>query len=550
MKKLRFAPFCRVSTESQERRGESLRTQKAQITQAVEMLKGELISDPWKYSGQEHSTPDYEKKRLDALLKDSGKGLFDAIIVPDPSRWSRDNLKSKTGLEILKTNNIRFFVGTTEYDLFKPADVLFLGMSTEMNEFFAMEQARKSIENRIARAKRNIPVAGNLPYGRTYDKNTNQWGIDPEKQKQIELAAQMYLDGTGIPETAKMFNMNPASMWKTLTKRCGTQWEIRLRNKRLKIDETVTLTVPALLKPGVIQAIRAKAKANKTYSHGEIKHKYLLSRVIFCQECGYAMYGQTNHSGRQYYRHFKHGVRDCVDKSFWIPADRLEKVVFIHMFSLMGGDVVGLQKAMKKAIPNRDEINKLRADKKIFEAKYQKAANEEQNLIRAIAKGIVSDDSAKSTMDDIKERKALLQKEIDRIDPQIQDVPTDNQIEKRAKLAYRMLGEIFASPDHFKKMTYDHKKKLIKETLFAGKDPAGNRYGVYVKKGNEKGTFEYKILGDFISLVGKLKPGKIDISQFAKSDKSLEYLESLINEKLSKEALGKRHAHYDLGIYK
>ncbi len=67
-KLLRFAPLVRVSTEAQERMGESLRTQQAQIEQAVKALNGTLISDPWRYSGQEHSTPGFERKRFDLLL--------------------------------------------------------------------------------------------------------------------------------------------------------------------------------------------------------------------------------------------------------------------------------------------------------------------------------------------------------------------------------------------------------------------------------------------------------------------------------------------------
>ena len=138
MKKLRFAPLIRVSTEGQEKQGESLNTQEKQIKQYVDFLKGEIPKSCWTYSGQEHATADFERQKLNRLLADSGKGTFDAIIVCDVSRWSRDNRKNKEGLEILRQNGIRFFVGTTEFDLFSPQATLFLGMSTEMNEFLCL----------------------------------------------------------------------------------------------------------------------------------------------------------------------------------------------------------------------------------------------------------------------------------------------------------------------------------------------------------------------------------------------------------------------------
>ena len=111
---LRFAPLIRVSTEPMAVKGKSLRTQTAQIQQYVKSLEGIIPDNCRVYSGQEHATPEQERQKLDALLKDSSNGKFDAVIVCDASRWSRDNLKSKEGLNILRNNGTRFFVGTNE----------------------------------------------------------------------------------------------------------------------------------------------------------------------------------------------------------------------------------------------------------------------------------------------------------------------------------------------------------------------------------------------------------------------------------------------------
>ena len=146
-KGLRFAPIIRVSTEGQAQKGHSLKTQKEQIQRAVQILGGTIPGHCWRYSGQEHATPDQERRKLDQLLEDARKDLFDAVIVCDASRWSRDNRKGKEGLEVLRTNGIRFFVGTTEYDLFNPEQLFFLGMATEVNEYAASASAWKSVIN-------------------------------------------------------------------------------------------------------------------------------------------------------------------------------------------------------------------------------------------------------------------------------------------------------------------------------------------------------------------------------------------------------------------
>jgi DNA invertase Pin-like site-specific DNA recombinase len=100
-KKLKFAPIIRVSTEKQADKGESLKTQKSQIEKFVSIHDGIIPDYCWQYSGQEHATPNKERLKLNKLLKDSTKEIFDAVIVCDTSRWSRDNGKSKDGLQTL-----------------------------------------------------------------------------------------------------------------------------------------------------------------------------------------------------------------------------------------------------------------------------------------------------------------------------------------------------------------------------------------------------------------------------------------------------------------
>ena len=57
----------------------------------MERLGGRIVE--W-YGGQEHGTAGYEKKEVDRLIADAGRGRFDAVIVTDADRWSRDNTKS------------------------------------------------------------------------------------------------------------------------------------------------------------------------------------------------------------------------------------------------------------------------------------------------------------------------------------------------------------------------------------------------------------------------------------------------------------------------
>lgn len=215
MKKLRFAPIIRVSTEDQEKKKESPALQKKQIEQYVNILGGIIPANCWKYSGQEHATGIEERKKLNALLKDATKNLFDAVIVCDASRWSRDNQKSKQGLQILRDNDIRFFVGTTEYDLYSPEQTFFLSMAVEIGEFQANQGSQKSIMVRLEKAKRGEP-ATRLPVGRTWSKEKG-WGVKPEVKEQWQNIAKEFLAGKAFTYLGTKYKMSRSHIRLILT---------------------------------------------------------------------------------------------------------------------------------------------------------------------------------------------------------------------------------------------------------------------------------------------------------------------------------------------
>lgn len=493
---LRFAPLIRVSTEGQASKGQSLRTQTAQIQQYVKSLDGFIPECCWRYSGQEHATPDQERAKLEQLLTDSSKGKYDAIIVCDTSRWSRDNQKSKQGLEVLRNNGIRFFVGTMEYDLYNPEHSFILGMSAEVGELQARQQALKSITNRIERARCNVPTSGKLPYGRTFDRKTETWGLDPEKQKDIQWAAERYLAGDSIVHIAKILGMNFSNLWKILTQRSGTAWECRFRNKKVNVDETVTILVPPLLDEETIQAIKQQGEANKTYEHGVIKHHYLLSRMIFCKECGYALMGQSNHGNRLYYRHPRHRKHTCGSRK-WLPAPKIEEAVLQHLFQMFG-DVDRIEKAVEKATPNLEEVNRLQAEQQELQQSKETVQAERDNLVKLTAKGILSEDEVDKQIKDVRSRLQAIQDRFDVIEAHLASRPDPEQVKRKSKLAKAVVADVLKSEAAYKKMTYERKRKLV-ETAFAGKDAEGCRLGVYVKQTSDGWRFEIRgILDTFI----------------------------------------------------
>lgn len=511
---LRFAALIRVSTEQQKETGESLRTQTADLKAAVVQLGGEIVE--W-YGGQEHATPGHEKKELNRLLQNSQKQPkpFDAFIVAHPDRWSRDNSASRDGLEVFRQQGIRFYVGTTEYDLFNPEHDLFLGMSAVIGQYLARNQMSKSMKNRIKRAERGIPAAGKLPFGRTFkwhDEETREnghWEIDPEKQRVIQDCAKRYLAGEAIKDLATEYRMNAANLHKVLNHVSGTKWQIEFKSKPLNIHEVVEMDIPALLDKDTIAAIRAKADANRTFTHGHIKYEYVFSRMISCAHCGYAMTGQANHNGRRYYRHV-HTERDKLcpgpARKMWIPADEIEDNAMRHLFEAFGNPAA-VAKAIEDATPNDTRIREAQDRLASLNEDLTKLERSRQRILDLVVKGTISQTSADSQLQKLKEREQKLGGEAAKFTAELAHIPSPDSVKNAGMMIagqFRRYTNAKAiatkqlANSVFEEMSNAEKRKLC-QMVFSGTTPDGKRMGIWISWSNEGKAWRYEIHGQLLS---------------------------------------------------
>lgn len=497
---LRFAPLIRVSSERQERQGESLHTQRKQLESAIASLNGTVYE--W-YAGQEHATPENERQILERLMQDAKAYKFDAIMVADATRWSRDNGKSKDYLQILRKNNIRFFVRNEEMNLFYPLHIFILGMSVEVGEFFGREQAYKSIINRIERAKKGYPSSGHLPYGRTFDKETSTWGIIPNLKAQVEEMAHSYLyENATFEQLSRKYKIQGTYIHKILTKRSGDTWEQHFENKNCGINETVETTVPRLLPEHVIEAIKKKCQSRKIVDHGAYKNKYLLARFIFDASTGYALTGTPAGSKNLYYRTYKpetpqYQVRaDLIDNAVQdVLFEALSDNNLLYTYVFDGEEAKDMEgELLKKRAKHQKELTTLTTKL----SNYADAiGNYEGKTIQTFLK------SLEMKICEAERKIRELENTIALIDAQLQSLPTKQDImsarEKlREGLQKAMEMSAWQTGVTFHSLPFEDKRVLLK-LLFAGKDAYGKRYGVYVTmiEKNKRYSFEaYGRLGN------------------------------------------------------
>src|SRR5262249_7673914 len=147
-----------------------------------------------------------------------------------------------------------------------------------------------------------------LPFGRTWDKKTKRWGLDPDKRAQIEEVAARYLAGESLVELAEEHGHSYCNLYKILRERCGPVGQQRFRDPRFRIEVAGDVTVPPLLPDETIRRVRERLEDNRTNRHGSPLYDYLLNGFMFCGGCGYNLTGELN-KGHLTYRH-PHTKRD------------------------------------------------------------------------------------------------------------------------------------------------------------------------------------------------------------------------------------------------
>ena len=228
-----------------------------------------------------------------------------------------------------------------------------------------------------------------------------------------------------------------------------------------------------------IKAIKEQASSNRTATRGYSKHPYLLSRMIFCRECGRALSGQTQKNGK--HRYYRHRIKtDC--KNFaYIHASLIEAEVFSHIYWMIG-DKTGFEQAVIAATPNREGIEKaeMRLQQIAFELK--KVTNEQDRLIDSVAEGLIPKYKIKPKMDRLIDCESLLNSEKKSLLATIENQPTKDEINSRFKGWKRILKAQYEhNPDRLLNMSSDERRQLL-QALFTGKDGNGQRFGVYVRK--------------------------------------------------------------------
>ena len=301
------------------------------------------------YTDEAQSGTNLERPGFQSLLKAAKRHDFEAVIIYDITRGSRDVGDWFTFRKAMLLLHIQVISVTQQLgDITKSNDFLLELISVGMGQTEVLSNRAKSIDGATAKAKQGVFLGGVAPLG--YDIVDGQYVINPTEAETVRTIFSMYADGYGysaILEAVKgatgkrgrPLGKNSLSSILRNERYIGTYtWnkrQIKLMSKWaggrpnpncVRIENSIE----PIIDKETWERVQKRMEDHNRNASGKAKQPYLLSGLIECEECGstYVGHSSTNRKGyehRSYFCGSKYRTRTCHSKN--ISADVIETFV-------------------------------------------------------------------------------------------------------------------------------------------------------------------------------------------------------------------------------
>ena len=360
------------------------------------------------YSAKTDDRPDFQR-----MIKDSGKKIFDVVLVWKLDRFARNRFDAVNYKYQLEKNGVHL-VSAMEPISQGPEGIMVESMLIGMAEYYSAELALK-----VARGERENALqckynGGVVPLGFTIGKEDRLYHIDPETAPIVQEIFSRYADGEPAEKIAASLNE------RGLRTRTGKPFVKNsffqiFRNRRYigeyRYKDIVTPGgIPAIVDQDLFDRVQQRFEQNRI-AHGRPAKEdvsYLLTTKLFCGKCGTLMGGEsgTSHMGNTYYYYKcgnakRHGKAHCDLKA--IRKEPLERFVVDTAIKVIFSDEIIEQLIDLVMEAQQKENTRLPVLKDQLRDTEKRLAN----LLEAIEQGILTP-TTKQRLDELEARKEAL----------------------------------------------------------------------------------------------------------------------------------------------
>ena len=195
----RVAQYARFSSDNQ--RSESIDAQIRAMNQFCKQNHWQVVST---YTDEARSATTDNRPQFQQMIADSGKGLFDIVLVHKLDRFSRDRYDSAIYKKKLKKNHVKLCSVLERMDD-SPESIMMEAVLEGMSEYYSKNLAREVMKGMNETALQCKHTGGCPPLGYDLDENrhliVNQW-----EAQAVRIIFQMFADGYGYSEIIERLN--------------------------------------------------------------------------------------------------------------------------------------------------------------------------------------------------------------------------------------------------------------------------------------------------------------------------------------------------------
>ena len=360
------------------------------------------------YSAKTDDRPDFQR-----MIKDSGKKIFDVVLVWKLDRFARNRYDAVNYKYQLEKNGVHL-VSAMEPISQGPEGIMVESMLIGMAEYYSAELALK-----VARGERENALqckynGGIVPLGFTIGKEDRLYHIDPETAPIVQEIFTRYADGEPAEKIAASLNE------RGLRTRTGKPFVKNsffqiFRNRRYigeyRYKDIVTPGgIPAIVDQDLFDRVQQRFEQNRI-AHGRPAKEdvsYLLTTKLFCGKCGTLMGGEsgTSHMGNTYYYYKcgnakRHGKAHCDLKA--IRKEPLERFVVETAIKVIFSDEI-IERLIDLVMEAQQQEN---TRLPVLKEQLRDTEKRLANLLEAIEQGILTP-TTKQRLDELEARKEAL----------------------------------------------------------------------------------------------------------------------------------------------
>ena len=348
------------------------------------------------------------------MIKDSGKRLFDMVIVWKLDRFARNRYDSARYKTTLKKNGVKV-VSATEIISNGSEGILLESLLEGYAEYYSADLAEKVSRGMTENVLKSKYNGGNRTMGYVIDSDRH-FQPDPLTAPFIREVFQRYAEGATMTEIRDWLNGQGIKNTRGKPMDYGSIQRI-LNNRRYIGEYTFRETVspegiPALVSRELFDRVQERmAKNRKAPARYKAEEEYLLTTKLFCGYCGAYLCGESgvSHTGKvhRYYKcvSVKKKRTECHKKS--VRKDWIEDLVVSEtMKMVMDDQVIEAIVSMLMDLQDRENVNL-----PLYEQQLREVDRAIENLLNAIQQGILTK-STKARLEELEANKEDLETRI------------------------------------------------------------------------------------------------------------------------------------------